>query len=144
MVDVKQVAIQVGDRELPQAPRLFFQRLHDVCAGRLQLLVRGIDSRREPPMNGRLERRSSLANEDRDVPARDSADRLVRVGPIHLETEHVAIVLLRTLDVDDRQLWDGCGEVRSSVHGLLVASGRAASYIRATESRPSTTNVNTP
>jgi len=35
------------------------------------------------------------------------ADRLVRGEPIHRETQRIPIVLLRALDVYDRQFWDG-------------------------------------
>src|SRR4029453_19281093 len=108
MVDVEAVSIQVFQRELPQAPRLLFQWFDNVCAGQFQLVVRGVDIRREYPMHSRLEWWPSFTEEDCEIsPSRDCANRLVRLQPVHLETQHIAIVLLRALDVQDRQFRDG-------------------------------------
>src|SRR6185503_3627481 len=60
MVDVKEVAIHVCHRELPEAPRFLLERIHNVGSGRFQLGVRRFDVRREHPMNNRLERQRSL------------------------------------------------------------------------------------
>jgi len=60
MVEIEEVPVKVLYGELPQSPRLFFQRIDDVRTERLQFLIRRIDILGEHPVNGRFERRLPL------------------------------------------------------------------------------------
>jgi len=103
MVEVEAVPVQIGDSELPQPPRLLFQRINDVCSWRFQLAVRGINIFCEHPVNRGFERRPSPPEEDHNVSPWHSPDLLVRIEPPDLEAESVSIVLLRSCDIRDRQ-----------------------------------------
>src|SRR5580658_7136984 len=67
VVNVEAVAVDILDGELPYPPGLLFQRIHDVCAERFQLLVRRVDVAGENPVNGGLKWRMSLAKEYRHL-----------------------------------------------------------------------------
>jgi hypothetical protein len=69
MVQIEEVPVQILYGELPQPPRLFFQRPHDVRTWRLQFLMRRIDIFSEHPVNPEFERRLPLAKEYRHIPA---------------------------------------------------------------------------
>src|SRR6478672_5616487 len=99
MVEIEAIPVEVLDSELPQPPGLLFQGVHDVCSGRCQLGVRGVDIFREDPMDGRCERRPRAAEEDHALSPGDGPDLLVRIEPADLEAESVAIVVLCSLDV---------------------------------------------
>src|ERR1700691_2940683 len=104
MVEIEQIPVQILYRELPQSPRLSFQRIHDVCARSLQFPVRLIDILSEHPVNRRLERRLSLAKEDRRVAVRHRPNFLAWVKPSNLKAEYISVILLRAFNIGDRQL----------------------------------------
>src|SRR3954469_7115054 len=70
-VKVEAIAVDVFHGELAQTPGLCLERLDDPCAPRGKFVVRGVDVRREHPVNGGLERARPPAEEDRDVVTRD-------------------------------------------------------------------------
>src|SRR6185436_5321636 len=105
---VKAVAVEVFDRELHEAPRFFLERLGDVRAERLHVAVHVVDLRRMHPVDRGLEGRLAAAQEDRGAVAVDRADLLARIQPAYVEPQIVAIVLLRTRHVRNRQFGHRC------------------------------------
>ena len=55
-------------------------------------------------MDGRLERRLPLAEEDCYTTACYRSNSFVWVKPSNLKAEHISVMLLRAFDIDDRQL----------------------------------------
>src|SRR5262245_64931611 len=106
-MDIEAVPVLVLDRELPEPPRLVRDRIHDICSGRTQLGVGGVNVWGKDPMNHRLERRLPSAKEDRDVSPRYGTNILARIEPADVESEHVTIVRLRMFDVGNGQFRHG-------------------------------------
>jgi hypothetical protein len=104
VMDIKEVSVDILHGELADAPGFCFQRIDDVCAEGLQFLIRRIDVWCEHPVNGGLEGRLPLAKEDGHVRSHHGSDSLVRVEPANLKAKRIAVVLLRTLDIHNRQL----------------------------------------
>src|SRR5690348_2494569 len=112
VVKMEAIVVEVFDRELPESPRLGFERLDDVRAGGLELGITLVDFRRMHPEHRGFEGRGALAEENRRVIPVHRADLLAGLDPADLETERVAVVSLRALDVGNREFGDGRVEGR--------------------------------
>jgi hypothetical protein len=117
-VKIEAVSVDIFDCKLAQTPRLLLERFNDSGASRAQFLVRRIDVRRKYPVDRGFEWADSPAKENRDVSARDSADIASGIQPTNLEAERIAVVLLGSLHVLNREFRRGMAERRSQL--LLI------------------------
>jgi hypothetical protein len=104
MVEIEKVSVEIADGELTQAPGFFLQGIHDVCAGRLQFPIPGVDIFGEDPVNGGLEWGLAPAKKYYRLIAGDGADFFAGVEPANRKAEGVAVMLLGALDIRDWQL----------------------------------------
>ena len=112
MVEVEDVAVEVLDGELADAPGLQLQGFDYVGAYGLEVLEGSFDVFREDPVDRGFEGCFFLAEKEGCLPVGNGADLFAGREPCDLEAENVAVVLLGTLDIHDRQLryrrtWDG-------------------------------------
>jgi hypothetical protein len=119
VVEVEDIAVEVLDGELTDAPGFCFQGVGDVGAGGLEVLVGGVDVFGEDPVDGRLEGGFSFAEEEGGVAVGDSADFFAFGEPGDVEVEDVAVVFLGTLYVGDREFGDGWGSDQEFSLGLV-------------------------
>src|SRR5436190_6420937 len=103
---IEAISVEVFHCELPQAPRLFLQGLHDPRPQCSQLLVRCVDLRREDPVDRGLERAGALPEKDCNLIAGYRAEITFRNQPSDLESKVVAVILLSALHIFDRKLGD--------------------------------------
>ena len=129
---IEAVSIDIFHGELVQTPALLLERFNDSRAPRAQFLVSRINVRCKYPVNSRFKRAASSAKENHGVVARDGADIASRILPTNLEAECVAVMLLSSLHVLNREFRRGLPERRSHlrlVHDtLLFRCGSAAGY----------------
>jgi hypothetical protein len=123
-VEVETVAVEVFHRELAQAPGLLLERRGDAGATGAELGVRGVDVGREDPVDNGLEGANTAPKEDHALIAGDRSDAFVGLKPANLETERVTVMLLRALDVFDRNLRRRMAEFRSQLLVIRSRHGR--------------------
>jgi len=107
VMEVEEVAVEVLDGELADAPGLGLERVDDMGAGRLEILVGGVEVFGEDPVDGWLEGGFSSAEEEGGFPVDHGTDFFAGGEPCDLEAEDVAVVLLGAFDVGDWELGDG-------------------------------------
>jgi len=101
VMEVEDVPVEVLDGELADAPGLEFEGVSDVGAGRLKVLVGGVDVFGEDPVDGRLERPLPPAEKDCGLAVGHGADFFAWGEPCDFEAEDIAVVLLGAFDVGD-------------------------------------------
>ena len=109
MVEIEDVAVEVLDGELADAPGLCLEGVGDVGAGGLEVVVSGVDVFGEDPVDGWLEGEFTFAEEEGGVAVGNRADFSAFGEPGDVEGEDVAVVVLGAFYVGDGEFGDGWG-----------------------------------
>ncbi len=121
--DAQLIAVEIGDAEFAQVPRLVFRRSKDPGAGVAPAKVQFIDlllaiqiqPDHDRPESAVLLAERRIGQEHAAVALGDAADAAVVIAPVELEPEHADVILGGFVDIADRNLRNGAGKLRE--HG---------------------------